>query len=249
MLNNKKAFLLNNKGIKFNFLKNSRGQESAPLPSFLSLFKKEKENIGLSKERENLRLLNSRGQESAPFELLIAVIVMTFVIFVGMNALTKLHDEECDYKIQKSMQDLEFALEKTINQAVPQKLSFYPPNCYKKQTVFLQYKENKNICTDICEIEKERCVILNFFSENGSNHRSCVDISINTLFQQETDGCPADTADGTPIDLQTYNCAGGTSNGTTGKECRSDISSGTYVMKNNTKAGDPFSTICAYKVK
>lgn len=212
MLNKKKAFLLNNNGQKFNFLR------------------------------------NNRGQESAPFELLIAVIVMTFVMFVGMNALAKLHTEECDYKIQKNLQDLEFALEKTVNQAVPQKLSFSPPSCYKNQRVFLQYKENKNMCSDICQVEKERCIILNFFSDDGSNYRRCIDIAISTLFQQTGD-CPPQGETGTPLNLQTGGCTGGgPSSG--GTECNeTDVIGGTYIFKNNTKAGDPFPTICAYKVK
>ena len=46
--------------------------------------------------------MKQKGQEEGPFELLIAVILMTFVIFIGIQAMDILRVQTCEGKAEKA---------------------------------------------------------------------------------------------------------------------------------------------------
>ena len=69
------------------------------------------ENLYISLYSILVTMLSQKGQEAAPFELLIAVITMTFVIVVGLNAMSTLLRAQCEGKIDQNMEELKTALE------------------------------------------------------------------------------------------------------------------------------------------
>ena len=53
-----------------------------------------------------------KGQQSAPFELLIAVILMTFVIYVGYIAIQQVETNNCVQENDSILSEFKFSLEK-----------------------------------------------------------------------------------------------------------------------------------------
>ena len=182
--------------------------------------------------------LNNKGQESAPFELLIAVIIMGFVIFVGMHAMGQLKTEQCEGQIEKMLEDFKTKLEITVNNRSPQNINFSLPACYSSNTETIEITEHGDarLCAAYCGAAKDYCLLLRYTGPAFSI-RSCLNISPGTAFPGPGGSdtkCPAELEDFPDASLvELRNPAG--------------FPEGRYLFINKTSGLDAFPTVCAYK--
>lgn len=121
-----------------------------------------------------------RGQESAPFEVLVAVILMTFVLVIGITALSKLQKAKCANEIDQEMHKLKDAIESTVNAGELQTklFTFDLPFCGSEKYNFADWEYNydqPSRCTKYCGISRNNCVLLHHvsFDEDASESGAC----------------------------------------------------------------------------
>jgi hypothetical protein len=133
-------------------------------------------------------MFNSRGQEAAPFELLIAVIIMTFVIVLGMNALDILAKEKCQGELDAQMEQIKTSLETVAKgQGGKATIEFRFPGCFKENEsrLNIQLLLQQTVCSSICGGNRVDCVLLRFTNPYESNTK-CLNISTQTVFGDST---------------------------------------------------------------
>ena len=129
-----------------------------------------------------------RGQEEAPFQLLVAVILMTFVIIVGLRAMEQADEQKCFYETDKAMDDLRLAIENTAQNKTPSIVNFNPPGCTKNESFVLRKSDDERICKNACLNSSTSCVLLRYStSEVTGIQDKCVNISYDTQFWNSTD--------------------------------------------------------------
>ena len=132
-------------------------------------------------------MLSKKGQESAPFELLIAIIVMTFVIVIGFRALDTLNEETCIGILNKNMEELKRGMESVVETKSKVTLSVRLPNCFNEDESELAIIDRREqvYCSNICGGSVAQCTILRFTGTTGSGTYSstrCLNISSATDF-------------------------------------------------------------------
>jgi len=128
-------------------------------------------------------MFNEKGQESAPFELLIAIIIMTFVIVVGFQALDKLSTETCKGFLDQDLEELKRGIETVVKTKTKIDVSFELPNCFteaKSDLRIVQRRESR-FCSNICGGSVAQCTALRFISPGHSSFK-CLKISAATDF-------------------------------------------------------------------
>lgn len=128
-------------------------------------------------------MLNSKGQEAAPFELLIAVIVMTFVIIVGMSAIDILNKEKCKGEIESEMETIKTALETTAKGEGKESFSYQLPVCYRENESEMKVvdRDDKQTCSFYCGGSRMQCTLL-LFSTPQYSAIKCLRIPTSTIF-------------------------------------------------------------------
>ncbi len=192
-----------------------------------------------------VELASSRGQESAPFELLIAVIVMTFVMLFGYRAIAQMNREDCKARINQELQKMRTAIESTTNQASLERVVFEVPQCFKNGRVRLNSIRDKRVCSSICKEGRVQCIALDYFSDEFVK-RVCVNIPMHTDFEGSVSGgpgtyCPDKRSEttGEPISYEL----------TPFTDEDVGVPNGTYVLYNKTPPGHTMPVICAYRMK
>lgn len=151
-----------------------------------------------------MRTFNSAGQEAAPFELLVAVIVMTFVIGAGLVAINYLNTEKCKGEIDGSVENMKTAIETAAKSQGHAAVSFAIPGCFKVSTdrscsqsadpegakLCIRHMDDETVCTHYCGGSASQCYILMFSSVSYHSVR-CLRISSMTNFLA---GSPCDPA-------------------------------------------------------
>ncbi len=129
-------------------------------------------------------MLNRKGQESAPFELLIAVIIMGFVIFVGMNAMKELSLQKCKGETESKLESLKTALQIVVTQKSPQSISYNTSSCFNpdKEITKLVEKTDPLVCANYCGVAKNVCTILQY-SYTGEGSFSMMKCKLSFLNQ------------------------------------------------------------------
>jgi hypothetical protein len=174
-------------------------------------------------------LLSQRGQEEAPFELLIAVIIMGFVIFLGLQAINYVSEEQCKQQIKYSANQLKTVLQDVVA-GNAKNLPFDPPRCFTpvkgvEEMKFVIVKDALQ-CSRLCGGSKGMCFVFSYFSEEY-NYNLCLEtVSPQTTFYE---GAPCD-------DLQRY----------VPVNLKDSISRGSYEFINKSSSVDAFPKICAY---
>ncbi|MDO8627725.1 MAG: hypothetical protein Q7K42_04620 [Candidatus Diapherotrites archaeon] len=137
-----------------------------------------------------------KAQESAPFELLIAIILMTFVIFVGMVALDKLQKSECDGKIEKQLEEISQALQSVTSNKGLVNLVVNFQGCGVNPDVRLKDEADAYICNVFCGSQKRTCSLLHFTAKSIDDTKiKCVNISALTEFKSNLDSGPCEKRD------------------------------------------------------
>lgn len=186
--------------------------------------------------------LNCRAQASSPFELLVAVIIMTFVILIGSAAMAKLKQDKCMYETHGYMEKFKSALERVHLPGTAQTLSFKPPTCFRDEEIKLNVLAH-NVCSSYCNFPgKKECVVLHYYSpEGGSIAPMCVNIPTATVFESHENCEP-----GAPLGKEIEPISEvriSTEIGTGGKI----IEAGFYQFRNIT-AGAAFPRLCVYRI-
>jgi len=125
-----------------------------------------------------------RGQESAPFELLIAVIIMTFVIVVGLEATNVLAEQKCKGEIEQNLEQMKTALENVVTQKGKANLFFDIPNCFEGEgqtSVRIKGWKDSAICGRFCGGARDSCTLVSYSSPRFVLTK-CLRISHNTTF-------------------------------------------------------------------
>ena len=181
--------------------------------------------------------LNQKGQEEAPFELLIAVIIMGFVLFVGMQAMAQLSLSECTGKTEKAMENLRIAIETVATEKGKQNFNFSLPGCFKeeKQEIRVRQISDRQSCTYFCKQLADRCTILYYDAEEIAPIWKCLAVSYLTRFHTEFDDqCPDTTFGEDKYELCDF---------------FSDIAQGNYVLTSKPSALTQVPVVCAYRYK
>ncbi|MCX6798774.1 MAG: hypothetical protein NTW59_01605 [Candidatus Diapherotrites archaeon] len=186
--------------------------------------------------------LGRGGQESAPFELLIAVIVMGFVIFVGMRAMSQLNCQKCVGETEAKLEELKTKIEIVVTQKSPQTISFYTSGCFSSEDEMLIIKDETEpqVCAAYCGSAKNICTVLKYVY-NGKNCDQismikCLNISPETVFATEScsdESCRCkDREESEGLELVGI---------------RDEMPHGHYLLLNKSRVTDTFPTVCAYR--
>jgi len=182
------------------------------------------------------KTLNQKGQEEAPFELLVAVIIMGFVIFIGLQAMVKLNEERCYNETDASLEGLKKSVQIIANQGIPQSVSFHLATCYnpEEEKIWLKEYNDPNLCADYCGAQKNLCILLQYFysGENSFAIRKCVEISPDTVFPSAAARCPNREEEGYEL-----------------IDFKEAIPRGNYQLRSRTDPTSIFPTVCAYRQK
>lgn len=197
--------------------------------------------------------MNQKGQESAPFELLVAVIIMGFVMFVGMYAMANLQREQCYNETLKTIQDFSRTLEevattpghiKNYNLAFPAGCGAGPKRevmigtrLVPTEQLLLRTWSNPEYCANQCGSSGSLCVMLHYSPFERQGITKCINIPPDTWFPpQESVGTPGGCTDKlnhtTAYRLVTV---------------RSDIPEGYYLFQNISSPNSTNPVICAYR--
>lgn len=97
-------------------------------------------------------LLNNKGQESIVFEVLIAVVLMTFVFLVGGYAMKSLNQTKCAKEIDLSMAQLASAIEKAGAISIGSySYKFSPASCFgSEKTAYTLESGSSVLCSSYC---------------------------------------------------------------------------------------------------
>jgi hypothetical protein len=183
-------------------------------------------------------MVGNRGQESAPFELLIAVIVMGFVIFIGMRAMSDLMVQKCYGETDSKLEEMKTKLEIAVTQKSPQTLNFRLSSCFNEAEEIIKIKDfsEPQLCASYCGSAKSICTLLQYSytgASGGFSIRKCLNISPDTVFPQTAgndDSFKCKTRDKSEL-----------------VNFRENIPQANYTFLNKTRATDTFPTICAYR--
>jgi len=138
-------------------------------------------------------MLNQKGQESAPFELLIAVIVMTFVIMIGLQATDTLVKEQCKGQIESGLERMKTGIESVVKGKGKENVSFNLPTCFeeKRTKIRIAIEDSAKSCAYLCGGSQQVCTLL-IYSNPQFNSIKCLYISPHTIFPT---GDPCDAED------------------------------------------------------
>ncbi|MDD4983872.1 MAG: hypothetical protein PHH82_03490 [Candidatus ainarchaeum sp.] len=106
----------------------------------------------INKWRNLHSLKSQKGQESIVFEVLIAVILMTFVFVIGGYAMKSLNETKCSKEIDLSMSQLASAIEKAGATSIgTYYYKFSPSSCFRnKETSYELKSESATLCSSYC---------------------------------------------------------------------------------------------------
>lgn len=178
------------------------------------------------------KLLGQKGQESAPFELLVAVIIMGFVIFVGLQAMDQLNKQKCYNEINAKLEEMKTKLETVVTERSPQQINFTLSTCFNPndETVRIKDYSEPALCAEYCGAAKNLCTLLQYYysGTNGFSIRKCLNVSPDTVFPYNIGTCPEKEGYG----LRDY---------------RDEVEQGYYLMVNKTSVTSTYPTVCAYR--
>jgi len=163
-----------------------------------------------------LQSINKKGQADTVFEVLITVILLSFVLVVGSYAMSSLSDSKCSKEIDISMRSFSQALVKTASSPLAsQYFLFDLPYCFgSAATVSLVLMQDQYICNHYCPGSLGSCFLLKYSNPKdpvAPLRYVCVNISSITNVNTSCPGSPVTdysaatgTADNTSIDKGKY---------------------------------------------
>jgi len=134
---------------------------------------------------------NKRGQAETVFEVLIAVILLSFVMLVGTIAMTSLSNTKCSKEIDIALSDLVSTSEKTASSALSSRFYFFDlPRCFGPDAeVRLEKREEQDICSYYCPGSLGTCYLLKYNNNKDKISQTryrCMNISPLTIINPPT---------------------------------------------------------------
>ncbi len=181
--------------------------------------------------------LGERAQAAAPFELLVAVIIMSFVMVVGYVVLDDVNTQVCLNSVDREMTEFKLAIEDSVSRMSSSPLTFRPEgSCFSSKKSMLQIytEQTSTVCSAVCGFASNECYIMKFSSDlPGSTKRKCLNLPPYTNFQT------GDTCTDTTLQGSGYNR-------TVDPTAQGQFLPGSYVIRNISSVGDMFPKICVY---
>jgi hypothetical protein len=184
--------------------------------------------------------MNNKAQVSSPFELLVAIIIMSFVVIIGAQMLENVHEQECSASIKSELNIFAQKLKDTSEYRTSNKFEFRlnKKACFNENQAIIKiekYDDSKK-CGYVCGRATNSCFVLIFHAADlpGSFSDVCLNLPIYTSFVG-TDDCPSDDPS-----VADYDAIKPTDIGQT-------LKSGSYVLKNIAPAGKTYPVICTYR--
>ncbi|GEM_PF-5792617 len=172
--------------------------------------------------------MNAKGQEGAPFEVLVSVVIMSFVIVVALNAINTVGDEQCKAQIKKEASTLKAKIQDVVK-GNDSALHFFPPKCFEQENevMKLQVIHSEQLCSYYCGGTKRECLVFLYDSPKFSEILCLESASVNTTFYMDPGVCPD-------------------RDGFVPKIFLDGIPRGTYNLVNKSGSDSAFPKICAY---
>ena len=128
--------------------------------------------------------MQERGQQSAPFELLIAIILMSFVLMIGYNAISDLNDKKCNQENNFAINQFKNAMQRSLSGPTSVDLVIKKCDSRLSQELTLKVEPRATVCEARCFGTQGACMILELTNPSLS---SCVAISPLTNFPGSVD--------------------------------------------------------------
>jgi hypothetical protein len=179
--------------------------------------------------------IGEKAQAAAPFELFVAVIIMTFVVIVGYNALVAVTEKVCLNTVDREMTKFKVSLEGTVKMKSQNKIFFSPDSkCFtSKSTIMkIEIEPDKRVCAARCNYPSDGCFVMTFSNPTIADGfiSKCLELPPFTNFV--TSGCTDDL----DVASQGYSAIDPMTSG--------KIGIGSYIFKNISPAGDTYPKIC-----
>lgn len=124
--------------------------------------------------------MHERGQESAPFELMVAIVLMTFVLLVGAYAIDKANRDRCFQNNGKVLEELKSALELVAPGKGTSKVNILLEECGEgNPKLLLETESDSQICSNYCTSSTNTCVLLRL---ENPDITKCVKIAPTTNY-------------------------------------------------------------------
>jgi hypothetical protein len=194
----------------------------------------------LKKIKGATEMLNRKAQESAPFELLVAVIIMGFVIFIGTSVMQQVNCEKCKGETNKNLNNMVTVLNDAETGSPVQTISFFLSGCFNQQEekIWIEDEDDPDVCAAYHCGEKQLCTLLKYYGNGcgGFSIIKCLELTPDVDFPSTTEGRCGER-DG----MQLVDFRKGDQPIATGGNKQ-----GNYLLVNKSQ-GETFSTICAYR--
>jgi len=189
-----------------------------------------------------VKRLTAKGQESAPFELLVAVIIMGFVIFIGTSVMQQVNCEKCKGETNSKLDRMATALQNADESGrIQPNVSFFLSGCFNQdeEKIWIEDEDKQMVCAAYCGAEKQLCTLLKYYGNGcgGFSIIKCLQISPEADFPSISGGRCEDREGMQLVNFEDRDepiATGGNKQGN-------------YLLWNKTGQGDTYSTICAYR--
>ncbi|MFH0714830.1 MAG: hypothetical protein V1847_03195 [Candidatus Diapherotrites archaeon] len=125
----------------------------------------------------------TKGQESAPFELMVAVVLMSFVLLVAYQAIEKVRVTTCQQDNEKSLENMQTALEFVAKNKGTTNVDFDIEACTSgdNPSVTLRTESQNYLCASYCGDARNICVLLQLHSKFKPVTK-CIGVNYRTNF-------------------------------------------------------------------
>lgn len=181
--------------------------------------------------------INNRGQMNSPFELIVTMVIVTFVIILGSQVLLYAGDKVCENNIQNEMSEFKGFLEDSASGRSSKEFTFYPENpCFDpaKAIIKIEKLSKQKECSIVCGKPVDQCWRFIFNSNERSGNifiERCLDLPGFTSFLWDSTNCPTT---GEELD------------GFVALEPEKGLSMGNYILRNTASVGESLPKICIY---
>ncbi len=185
----------------------------------------------------SLMSFNDKGQMNSPFELIVTMVIVTFVIILGSQILLFANDMVCQNNVQNEMSEFKGFLEDSASGRSSKEFTFYPNNpCFDpaKAVIKIERLTKQKECSIICGRPVDVCwrFIFNSNEQSGGIFiQRCLDLPGYTSFLSDSTNC---STTGTELD------------GFVALDPQNGLPMGSYVLRNISSVGESLPKICTF---
>ncbi|MFH0955357.1 MAG: hypothetical protein V1777_04610 [Candidatus Micrarchaeota archaeon] len=182
---------------------------------------------------------NQRGQEAAPFEVLVAVVIMGFVLFMAAQAIDYVTKRQAESQLNDQMTKLIQAVQ-NANNGNSASIVFSPNLSFKKpKKLLFNVVSQQARCAAICSRVYTECLFFTFQSESFNKDLCIEGVPVYSNFSPTP---PCDVKPGYSLIDFKVGASTDIGNGETGYL----IPGGSYSIVNKTVGSGSVPTFCVY---